>query len=183
MAIDDIIDADFTAALQGVEGVIVCYCSWLNVFRGVDAVIHVASPVVCRGDTATTLDVSITFRFSSWYIEWRWFKSAVLGSKNVLLQAIDLGIKRFSVTGSISTAMDPVAGMTVAKLTENGVKNLYLNQPLILISVDYSPVTREQAYAGANRGFVYYVSKVLAERAVNEIGAAYPDVSIAGSES
>jgi hypothetical protein len=48
---------------------------------------------------------------------------------------------------------------------------------------DWNPTTREQALANNNIMYVYCASKALAEKAINEIGEAHPDVSIAGSES
>lgn len=43
-------------------------------------------------------------------------------------------------------------------------------------------MTREQALACSEPKLAYYASKVLAERAIDEIGAAHPDVSIAGGK-
>ncbi|KAF9644895.1 NAD(P)-binding protein [Thelephora ganbajun] len=129
VAIDDIIKGDFTATLQGV-----------------DAVIHVASPLAGRGDAASTVD------------------SAVLGSTNILRQAIHAGIKRFSIASSTAATMDFTKGVNWTRLTED----------------DYNPATREQALASNDPMYIYCASKALAEKAIGEIGAAHPDVSIAG---
>lgn len=48
--------------------------------------------------------------------------------------------------------------------------------------VDYNPTTREQALANGHPLYIYAASKALAEKAVNELGAAHPDVNIAGSK-
>jgi len=109
-------------------------------------VIHVASPLAGRGDAASTID------------------SAVLGSTNILRQAIDAGIKRFSVASSVAATMDFTKGPNWTSLTED----------------DYNTTTREQALASNELMYIYSASKALAEKAVKEIGEADPDVSIAG---
>jgi len=128
VVVDDLIEGDFTAALQGVDGVI-----------------HVASPLFGRGDAKSTID------------------SAVLGSANVLRQAIDAGVKRFSVTSSVAAAVDCTDGTVPESVTED----------------DWNPTTREQALANGRSFYVYSASKALAERAVVEIGEAHPNISIA----
>jgi len=49
--------------------------------------------------------------------------------------------------------------------------------------IDWNPATREQALANDDLMYIYCASKALAEKAVNEIGEAHPDVSIAGGKS
>lgn len=50
-------------------------------------------------------------------------KGAVLGSTNLLRQAIDAGIKRFSSTSSVGAAMDFTKGMDRESITEGGAVN------------------------------------------------------------
>jgi len=50
-------------------------------------------------------------------------QSAVLGSTNVLRQAIDIGIKRFSVTSSVAAAIDCTKAAGRESVTEDGVAN------------------------------------------------------------
>jgi hypothetical protein len=48
--------------------------------------------------------------------------------------------------------------------------------------IDWNPATREQALASDDRMYIYCASKALAEKAINEIGVAHPDVNIATSK-
>ena len=86
--------------------------------------IHVASPLSGRGDAESTIDVGV-IQFSPAGIptESTYPQSAVLGSTNVLRQAIDAGIKRFSVASSVAAAMDFTKGKTWERLTEDGMAN------------------------------------------------------------
>lgn len=94
VAIEDVISGDFTAALQGI-----CHNSSFHLKRsnssiplGVTAVIHLASPITGRADNQTVLD------------------SAVQGTKNVLEQAIEAGIKRLVITSSHTALFNPKKG-------------------------------------------------------------------------
>jgi len=50
-------------------------------------------------------------------------QAAVLGSTNVLRQAINVGIKRFSIASSIAGTMDFTKGTNFTSLTEDGGEN------------------------------------------------------------
>jgi len=118
---------------------------YTDALKGVDAVIHLACPLPGRVDPGLAID------------------SAVLGSTKIVSQAIDAGIKRFSIAGS-SGAITDFSDMTSSKrLTEH----------------DWNPATREQALATGDPTYIYCASKALAERAINELGKAHPDVNIA----
>ena len=88
--------------------------------------IHVASPLFGRGDAKSTIDVGAT-QISRGAHQLTQFiyglQSAVLGSTNVLRQAIDAGIKRFSVTSSVAAAVDCTKGTVPESVTEDGAAN------------------------------------------------------------
>ena len=127
VAIDDLIKGDFTAALQGEGSHCLTFDCPFTTLLGVDAVIHVASPQPGREVAESIIDVGVTliivhqltlFTCGS--------QNAVLGSTNILRQAIDTGIKRFSVASSIAATMDFTKGVDLnwASLTEDGAADL-----------------------------------------------------------
>jgi len=114
-------------------------------FEGVHAVIHLASPLPGRVDPASTID------------------NAVLGSKKIVRQGIEAGVKWFSIASSGGAAVDFANLANLTSITED----------------DWNPATREQAIAANDPWYTYCASKALSEKAVNEIGEAHPDVNIA----
>ena len=124
VAIDDLIKGDFTAALQGEGSHCLIFGCPFTILLGVDAVIHVASPLPGRGDAESIIDVGVMLigvhQLTSFTCG---IQNAVLGSTNILRQAINAGVKRFSVAGSIATTMDFTKGVdwNWSSLTEDGV--------------------------------------------------------------
>jgi hypothetical protein len=97
---------------------------------GVDAVIHVASPLAGRATPEATIDVRTILQFPSLFHSLRRPQSAVLGTTNVLRQAVDAGIKRISVMSSIAAAKDsskPAGSM----ITENGRYHFHPHPPSV----------------------------------------------------
>lgn len=94
VTIDDVISSDLTAALQGMCQSSPSYLNLPNslILLGVTAIIHLASPVTGRANNKTVLD------------------SAILGTENVLGQAIKAGIKRLVVTSSHLALYNPKKG-------------------------------------------------------------------------
>jgi hypothetical protein len=123
VAIDDLIKGDFTAALQGEGSHCLTFGCPFTILLGVDAVIHVASPLPGRGDAETIVDVGVILisvhQLTSFTCG---LQNAVLGSTNILRQAINAGVKRFSVAGSIAATMDFTKGVdwNWPSLTEDG---------------------------------------------------------------
>lgn len=73
-----------------------------EIFEGIDALIHVASPLAGREDPDSTI------------------KTAVEGTLNMLRQAEKAGISRIVVTSSIATAMNKVADTSDATIKDSG---------------------------------------------------------------
>ena len=124
VAIDDLIKGDLTAALQGEGSDCLTFDCPFTTLLGVDAVIHVASPQPGREDAESIIDVGVTLigvhQLTSFTCG---LQNAVLGSTNILRQAINAGVKRFSVAGSIAATMDFTKGVdwNWPSLTEDGV--------------------------------------------------------------
>jgi hypothetical protein len=124
VAIDDLIKGDFTAALQGEGSHYLTFGCPFTTLLGVDAVIHVASPQPGRENAESIIDVGTKLIIVHQLTLFTCGpQNAVLGSTNILCQAIDTGIKRFSVASSIAATMDFTKGVDLnwASLTEDGV--------------------------------------------------------------
>lgn len=79
-----------------------------EVFEGIDAVIHVASPLAGREDPDSTI------------------RSAVDGTLNILRQAEQAGIIRIVVTSSIATALNKIAETSDATIKDSGKPTLLI---------------------------------------------------------
>ncbi|TCD66395.1 hypothetical protein EIP91_001386 [Steccherinum ochraceum] len=132
VAVDDLIEASYAVALQGV-----------------DAVIHQASPMPGREATAEeALD------------------AAIEGSLNILRQAEQAGIKKFSYCSSIITFTLDISG-----------DRPYLRDD------EWTAVTREDVANAKernlhNRTLIYAAEKTLAERAVWEFVDQHPHIEL-----
>ncbi|TFK65960.1 NAD(P)-binding protein [Pluteus cervinus] len=117
--------------------------------KDVDILVHVASPLPGMASVDETLN------------------TAVDGTLNVLKQAAAVGIEKIVVTSSISAVL-PVGDLL------HGFKGLTISDS------DWGTVTKEQVYAKAKDPFyVYFASKILAERAVWQFAKEHPEVDIA----
>ncbi|KAJ7040586.1 hypothetical protein C8F04DRAFT_239943 [Mycena alexandri] len=106
---------------------------------GVDGIIHLASPLPGRAEPEALL------------------AAAVEGTLNVIVQGEKAGVKRFVVTSSIATVMNP--------------KDSYTDK-------DWNPVTREFALTGGNQMATYAASKKFAEVALWEWADRHPHVEV-----
>lgn len=109
---------------------------------GVSGVLHLASPLVGKLPPADMLD------------------AAVNGSLNIIKQAVESGIKNFSVISSIGAVWD-----------RNNLKPLYSDQ-------DWNPITKERILAGTDPLGTYSGTKTFAERAIWDFVAERPDINI-----
>ncbi|TFK32304.1 hypothetical protein BDQ12DRAFT_707710 [Crucibulum laeve] len=92
--------------------------------------------------------------------------SAIDGTVNVLRQVEKAGIKKIVVTSSVGAILDPSLAPAFAGLN--------------LTDSEWGVVTREQAQEKADDPFyVYFASKILAERAVWEFVKEHPAVDVA----
>ncbi|KAJ7626462.1 hypothetical protein B0H17DRAFT_963425, partial [Mycena rosella] len=118
---------------------------------GVDAVIHLASPLAGRAEPAALL------------------AAAVEGTLNVIVQAEKAGVRRMVVTSSIATVKNPDASYT-----DQGVKGCKSRVP----AADWNPVTREIALTTDNEMITYSASKKFAEVALWEWADKHPHVEV-----
>lgn len=131
VAIDDVAVSDFTEAL-----------------KGVDAVVHVASPLPGKASVEETM------------------KTAIEGSLNVLRQAEKAGIKKFVVTSSFGSVLESSLKASFAGLN--------------FTDSDWAPTTHEDVLANAEDPYyLYFASKVLAEKAVWDFAREHPNVDVA----
>ncbi|KAI0050743.1 NAD-P-binding protein [Auriscalpium vulgare] len=145
--IDDIATSDFSEA-----------------FKGVSALIHVASPLAGAGSTDVVL------------------QGAVNGTQNVLIQAANAGINKVIITSSIAALLGPAQMQGGKKFNETGT-HIHVSVQLTVGAhrprADWSPLTREDALkADATPFEVYATSKKLAEEAVWAFARAHPDIDV-----
>ncbi|KAJ7090967.1 hypothetical protein C8R43DRAFT_1142054 [Mycena crocata] len=107
---------------------------------GVDAIIHMACPLPGRAEPAAMLSI------------------AKEGTLNVLLQGEKAGVKRFIVTSSVASMMNPS-------------KSSYTDQ-------DWVPLTVEFALNGGNKMATYAGAKKFAELALWEWADNHPHVEV-----
>ncbi|KAF9501741.1 NAD(P)-binding protein [Pleurotus eryngii] len=119
-----------------------------EIFEGIDALIHVASPLPGKEEPEALIDV------------------AVEATQNILRQAEKAGITRIVVTSSIASVWkaspDPLA-----LVLDTGSS-----------WTDWNPTTKEVALKTGNPLVIYAASKTYAERAVWEFADAHPHVDI-----
>ncbi|KAF8879115.1 hypothetical protein BD779DRAFT_1789028 [Infundibulicybe gibba] len=128
--VDDVATSDITDAL-----------------KGVDILMHVASPLAGKAPVDDTLNTAID------------------GTLNVLKQAAAAGIEKMVVTSSFGTLKPAFAGLTLSEK-------------------DWGEVTREEVHAKADDPlFVYFASKILAERAAWNFAKENPRVDLATDSS
>ncbi|KAJ3479149.1 hypothetical protein NLI96_g9264 [Meripilus lineatus] len=128
--------------------------------EGVSGVIHVAAPLPGRMSAAESLD------------------SAIEGSLNILRQAEKVGIRRFAFVSSI-VAVNPLRGG--GGWTDQGEFDIFVMMVTIfmLSTLDWSPVTREEALDGTKDNlYIYVAEKTLAERAVWDFAEKHPHIEV-----
>ncbi|KAJ7214260.1 hypothetical protein B0H12DRAFT_1205732 [Mycena haematopus] len=125
---------------------------------GVDAIIHLASPLPGRAEPATLLT------------------AAVEGTLNVIVQGEKAGVKRMVVTSSIATVTNPKESCT-DQGKQHKPRALYLENDT-LYPTDWSPITKEIALTGGNKMITYAASKKFAELALWEWADKHPHVEV-----
>ncbi|KAF8227156.1 NAD(P)-binding protein [Tricholoma matsutake] len=128
--VDDLIDSDLTEALEGV-----------------DAIIHVASPLPGKASVQHTLD------------------TAKEGTLHVLREAVKAKVEKIVVTSTFGNLMNPDLGLSFAGKT--------------ITSKDWGHVTPEEAKEPSRSPpYVYFASKLLAERALWDFVKDHPQLDV-----
>ncbi len=133
-----------------------------EIFKGISALIHVASPLPGREEPEALIDV------------------AVEATRNILRQAEKAGITRIVVTSSIAStrksAQDP---NSLVLDTGKICRKSFSKWKLTLVNgTDWNTTTKEAAIKTGIPMYIYATSKTYAERAVWEFADAHPHVDI-----